>query len=88
MYEKIKNELDKRNQIYTLRKKTLNTINFQKVLNEQPTVMFLVCHGELVYDVKEQKMTTYFCFEQNETPSMIHKYKEQELRKLLQGFNY
>ena len=62
MFNKIVQVVQESNKKLTIAKKILNYNSFDKILDSNPRVLILMCHGQLVTKKKGQEHC-YFCFE-------------------------
>lgn len=66
-----------------VKRQSLNVNSLKEVIDQAPRVLFINCHAERVkqetFSKSETTVTTYFCFEDPQVPTLQDKFDEQRL---------
>lgn len=65
-----------------MHRESLNYQNLQNMLLKAPKILFLICHGDRE---SPNEGEFFFCFENVEKPSMLHKFTERDLKNLIEN---
>ena len=71
----------KTNRALIIEKRNLNAVEFTKILNESPRLLFIMCHG-----IPAKQTEVSFLFENPEKPYLLEKFSKTQVSKaLVQG---
>ena len=75
MFEKIVQETVRSGRALTIEKRILNWFSFSNILEENPRILFIMCHGMR----NRETGVSQFLFESEKTPYLTEPYDEDRL---------